>query len=62
MKINGKLITPERLIEIALPRHAEQIKRHLEEASKTINPSIIDRTNETGGLVVCDWQSYRTTK
>lgn len=31
MKINGKEITPERLIEIALPRHADQIKKHMRE-------------------------------
>jgi len=29
------------------------------EANKTLNPSLIDRANETGGLVVCDWPSYR---
>lgn len=29
------------------------------EANKTLNPSLIDRANETGGMVVCDWPSYR---
>lgn len=29
------------------------------EASKVINPSVIDRANETGGMVVCNWKSYR---
>lgn len=29
------------------------------EANKTLNPSLIDRANETGGIVVCDWPSYR---
>lgn len=29
MKINGKTITPERLIEIAMPRHAKQIKEYM---------------------------------
>lgn len=30
-----------------------------DEAKKQINPSIIDRANQTGGLIVCDWKSYR---
>ena len=31
----------------------------LTEVQQNINPSILDRANETGGLVVCDWPSYR---
>lgn len=27
---------------------------------KVINSSITDRANETGGLIECDWKSYRT--
>lgn len=29
------------------------------EANRNLNPSLIDRANETGGMVVCDWPSYR---
>jgi hypothetical protein len=29
------------------------------EAGAQINPSIIDRANQTGGLIECDWPSYR---
>lgn len=32
----------------------------LEQATEQINPSILSRAEETGGLVVCDWPSYRT--
>lgn len=31
-----------------------------EEVKQQINPSIVSRAEETGGLVVCDWPSYRT--
>lgn len=27
--------------------------------TKAINPSIMDRANQTGGVIVCDWESYR---
>jgi len=30
-----------------------------EEAEKQINPSIKSRAQETGGLILCDWPSYR---
>jgi hypothetical protein len=30
-----------------------------EEAKKQINPSILDRANQTGGVIVCDWETYR---
>lgn len=30
-----------------------------QEAAQQINPSILSRANETGGLIVCDWGSYR---
>lgn len=30
------------------------------EVRQQINPSIVSRAEETGGLVVCDWPSYRT--
>lgn len=30
-----------------------------EQARAEINPSILDRANQTGGLIVCDWPSYR---
>jgi hypothetical protein len=23
------------------------------------NPSILDRANQTGGVIVCDWETYR---
>jgi len=29
------------------------------EVRAQINPSIVSRAEETGGLVVCDWASYR---
>ncbi len=29
------------------------------DATKTLDPGIIDRANETGGLVLCEWESYR---
>lgn len=35
MKINGKTITPERLIEIAMPRHAKQIKDYMRSQKPT---------------------------
>ena len=31
----------------------------IDEVSKTLNPSLLDRANETGGLIVCNWKSYR---
>lgn len=31
-----------------------------EEVAQLINPSIVSRAEETGGLVLCDWASYRT--
>ena len=27
--------------------------------TEAINPSIIDRANQTGGVISCDWESYR---
>lgn len=30
-----------------------------EEASNKLNPSLRDRANETGGMVFCNWESYR---
>ena len=29
------------------------------QAVKEINPSILSRANQTGGMVICDWPSYR---
>ena len=31
-------------------------------ANKEINPSIISRANETGGMIECKWESYRIGK
>lgn len=31
-----------------------------DQAARDINPSIISRANHTGGVVLCDWPSYRT--
>jgi DNA replication protein DnaC len=31
-----------------------------ERITQIINTSILDRANETGGLIYCDWSSYRT--
>lgn len=33
-----------------------------EKVRSEINPSVLSRAEETGGLVVCDWESYRTGK
>lgn len=30
-----------------------------DQAGKEINPSILSRANQTGGVVLCDWPSYR---
>lgn len=33
-----------------------------EQAQQSINPSILSRAQQTGGMVVCDWPSYREGK
>lgn len=34
----------------------------LEALQKSLGTSIVSRANETGGVIVCDWDSYRSAK